>query len=251
MLEHQLSSLGLSEKEIAVYLAVLRQGRVTPTEIAKLTSIQRSTVYSVAKELEEKGLLRIDTTGTVVYLMPPTVETAKRAMEKEENHLLQKRTLLREVMKVTREMQREAPYPLPSVTVITEQELPVYLKRHTPIWNESALQFDKTWWGFQDHTFADQFEEWIDWFWTSVSKEIGLKLFSNQAPIEKKMKKKGYERREIRFWKDATFTGTTWVVGEYVIMIVTDRWPMYLIEIHDVTLARNQALVFEKLWGSC
>jgi sugar-specific transcriptional regulator TrmB len=50
MLEHQLVSLGLSDKEVTLYLAVLQQGRVTPTEVARLTGIQRSTVYSVARE---------------------------------------------------------------------------------------------------------------------------------------------------------------------------------------------------------
>jgi hypothetical protein len=232
-------------------VVVVQRGRVTPTEVAATTSIQRSTVYSVAKELVSKGLLRIDATGTVVYLMPPTGETAKRAIEKEENYLLQKRTILREVIKTTTDMQQGAPYPLPTVSVITEQELPVYLKRHTPLWNDSARNFDGTWWGFQDHTFVDQFETWVDWFWAQASDDISVKLFSNQTSIEKKMKKKGYDRRQIRFWDGASFTGTTWVIGAYVIMIVTDRKPMYLIEIRDETLARNQAKVFEKLWGSC
>jgi predicted transcriptional regulator len=55
MLETNLKNLGLSEKEIAVYLEVLKHGRVGPTQVSKITKINRTTVYSVAKELMKKN----------------------------------------------------------------------------------------------------------------------------------------------------------------------------------------------------
>ena len=56
-------------------------------------------------------------------------------------------------------------------------------------------------------------------------------------------------RRQIRFWEgDSDFTGTLWMVGDYIIMIQTVERPFYLVEIHDAVLAHNMREVFKKLW---
>ncbi|MFA5291283.1 MAG: helix-turn-helix domain-containing protein, partial [Candidatus Paceibacterota bacterium] len=51
----ELKKLGLSEKEAQIYLAILDQGRATTIEIAKKTSIKRTTVYSIVMDLIEAG----------------------------------------------------------------------------------------------------------------------------------------------------------------------------------------------------
>lgn len=52
-----LKNLGLSEKEVLVYLALLQLGAATPYQIAKKSGIKRPTAYVIAEELVEKGLL--------------------------------------------------------------------------------------------------------------------------------------------------------------------------------------------------
>lgn len=52
-----LKNLGLSEKEVFVYLALLQLGRATPYQIAKKASIKRPTAYVVAEDLVKKGLI--------------------------------------------------------------------------------------------------------------------------------------------------------------------------------------------------
>ena len=42
MLENNLKNLGLTDKESAVYLEVLKRGRVSPTEIAQTSKIRRN-----------------------------------------------------------------------------------------------------------------------------------------------------------------------------------------------------------------
>lgn len=52
-----LKNLGLSEKEVLVYLALLQLGAATPYQIANKADIKRPTAYVIAEELVEKGLL--------------------------------------------------------------------------------------------------------------------------------------------------------------------------------------------------
>ncbi len=52
-----LKNLGLSEKEVLVYLALLQLGGATPYQIAKKSGIKRPTAYVIAEELVKKGLI--------------------------------------------------------------------------------------------------------------------------------------------------------------------------------------------------
>jgi len=55
-IELELRKLGLSEKEVKVYLAGLELGPSSVQKIAALTKITRPTTYGIIKKLEEKGL---------------------------------------------------------------------------------------------------------------------------------------------------------------------------------------------------
>ena len=57
-----LQSLGLTEKEARVYLALLQLGSATPYQIAKRADIKRPTAYVIAEELVEKNII-IQTPG--------------------------------------------------------------------------------------------------------------------------------------------------------------------------------------------
>lgn len=52
-----LREIGLSDKEIDLYLAVLKKGEAGMSELARLTGIKRTSAYLIFKNLEEKGLL--------------------------------------------------------------------------------------------------------------------------------------------------------------------------------------------------
>jgi hypothetical protein len=92
-------------------------------------------------------------------------------------------------------------------------------------------------------------EAWIDWHWESCpsSKNVSLKLLSNESAKEIKGKK--FARRKIKFFNVAEdFTGTIWVNGDYLIMIVCAKRPHYLVEISDEVLAHNLREVFKGIW---
>jgi hypothetical protein len=107
---------------------------------------------------------------------------------------------------------------------------------------------DNIWYGFQDHSFVENYQDWIDW---TVKRFKGtryeVRLFSNASRIEEKMEGRIPERN-IKFLKDSRFTATTWVIGDYLVMISTSKAPFYLVEIYDALMAENMREVFKNMW---
>ncbi len=54
-----LKNFNLKSIEIDVYLAVLKLGKASASQVAKSTNIKRTYIYDIAKSLEQKGLLTI------------------------------------------------------------------------------------------------------------------------------------------------------------------------------------------------
>lgn len=249
MIQSQLKNLGFTDKETTIYLALLRAGKASPSELAKLTGIQRTTVYSVAKELIKRGVIGEDLgSAKQVFLALPPTDLAGLA-KREETQLAEKKRAINAAIQELEIVAQQTKYAVPKITFIEEDGINDYLHKRTPEWNKSLKAINPTWWGFQDDTFVKQYGEWISWYWEQgVEPGIDLRLLSNETDIEKEMQAKGYKNRKIRFWQDLKMDATTWIIGNYMIMIVTNQKPHYLVEIHDATLARNQRAVFQKIW---
>ncbi len=249
MLEKLLNQLGLGNKEQIIYKLILEHGKISPALLSRLTKINRTTVYSVAKELKEKGLIVEDLGGKALYYLPARENELKKIIEIEKEKTEQKIENILELQEILKSIPQSKTYSVPKIRFIDEVDLEKYLYEASPRWIENQMQADKTWWGFQDHTFVEKYEDWIDWFWKKAPKEINLKLFSNKSEIEEKMKGKEITRRQIKFWKgENNFTGTQWIVGDYIILIVTQQRPYYLVEINDSVMAHNMREVFKNSW---
>jgi sugar-specific transcriptional regulator TrmB len=249
MLEKTLNDLGLGHKEIAVYKLILENGKIAPALLSRFAKINRTTVYSVAKELKEKGLIIEDLGGKTLYYLPVKEGGLEKIIKREHEELKQKENSIRELQNILKSIPESKTYSVPKIRFIDEEDLEDYLYDATPKWNESMVATDTTWWGFQDHTFVEKFEDYIVWYWKNSPKEIDLKLFTNNKAIEEHMAEKKLHRRNIKFWDGKEdFTATQWVVGSYIIMVATDQKPYYLVEIHDSVLAHNMRTLFKKMW---
>ncbi|MEI7741397.1 MAG: helix-turn-helix domain-containing protein [bacterium] len=249
MIENNLKDLGFSEKEISIYLALLKRGKALPSEIAKLTGLNRSTVYSVAGELIKRGVITEDLGGPVRYFAALPPEELMGLADRESQALSKKKKLIEEAIGSLKVFSEKATYSPPKIVFKTQEEISSYLHKRTDEWNRSILKSDKTWWGFQDHTFVETHQDWINWYWAHVPDDLHLSLLSNKSETETQMKQKKYDHREIRFWKEADeFTSTVWVCGDYLIMIITRSEPYSLVEIHDAVLAKNMREVFKGIW---
>jgi len=248
MLAELLKKLDFNEKQSAVYLAVLKYGKITPAMLAEITKLNRTTVYSLTKELVAMGVVGEDLGGPQLYLVAKPPQDLESLIKKDERKLEEKRALVKQAVKELQGIAKTTKYPIPKILFVQEEEVENHLYKATPKWDESVSQYDGLWWGFQDHTFVQHYEDWIDWYWQTGGKSnTKLKLLSNE--VAEQIKKKKFERRQIRFWKEShNFQATTWILGDFVVMIVTAERPHYLVEIHDAVLAHDMREVFRGIW---
>jgi sugar-specific transcriptional regulator TrmB len=249
MVEILLQQLGFTKKEIDIYLFLLKNGQASPSEISNKTKINRSTVYVIVQELLKKGIIKEDLASPTKTLVPLPPHELQNLYKVDEKELELKRRKIHTVISELEKIAKEVKYTIPTINFIPEEEIEEYLKKRTPAWDESIMQYDSTWWGFQDKTFLDNFQNWIDWYWNKADKKIKLKMLGNQSELEKNIKSK-YKQREIRYYdKKHTFTSTIWINGDYVIIIHTKQSPMYLFEITDKDLANNLRQLFINIWN--
>lgn len=90
--------IGLQDKEITVYLSLLRLGQAPAQTIARYANIKRSTAYVVLDQLIEKGLVSKGALGNkTVYIAHPP-ERLKRVLQVREENLQHQKDELSRVM---------------------------------------------------------------------------------------------------------------------------------------------------------
>lgn len=251
--EKILSTLGLNESETALYLAVLEAGSVPPALLAKTAGMKRTTAYSVARSLVEKGLIVEDATRRPRMFRPASPEAVLGLIDLEKKRALERESVYRTFANELAKQTARKSYVVPTVRFVEEEKIDSFLRQQSLTWDKNLVETDTTWWGFQDHTFVEHYGDWIQWYWKQSFKVIDLKLLSNRSPVETKFSAAAdpeqSKRRVIKFWGEAThFLSTTWAIGDYLVMINTRSHPFYLVEIHDKLMAHDQREVFKNLW---
>lgn len=247
-----LEPLDLNKNEIALYKAVLKAGQLTPSDVAKVTNLKRTTAYNIARSLVEKGLLVEDTTRRPAVFLLARAEQVLTQIDKEKKLLEEKEESYKKIAAEISKATVGKDYAVPTVRFVQEDKIEDFLRKNAPVWDETAISGNEcTWWGFQDHTFVEHYGGWIEWYGERWDERMDLKFLSNRASTEVDFAKKNkhLSRRKIKFWGEALdFYSSTWILGDYVIMINTRNHPFYLVEIHDKMMAHDQREVFKNLW---
>ncbi len=250
MLEKLLNQLELSPKEQAVYKLILEHGKITPASLGRLAGINRTTVYSVAQELKSKALIIEDLGDKTVCYIPARGDELEKIVTREKEKMRDKEASIRELQEFLKGVPGSKTYSVPKIRFVDEVDLEDYLYEAMPRWYESMCAHDSTWWGFQDHTFVEKFEKWIDWSWEQAPTGVNLNLLTNESDIEKKMADKAYRsQRHMRYCTNKEFTATQWVIGSSVIFIMTKQKPFYLVEVNDSVVAHNLRELFKGIWN--
>lgn len=248
-----LQKIGLSEKEAKLYLTLLRHERMKPSELANLIKVSRPLVYSLAKGLLSKGLIAEDISTKTMYFTALPPSNLSRLVDELKRDAKGKEEFIKKAMSDLRLLTIGKQYPVPKLRLVEEKDLNKFLFDNLTKWQDQVVATDGVWWGFQDHTFIENNEKWIAATWeTKQSKNphYDARVFTNESRIEQKLEKKYGPKRNMKLLNDANFTATTWVCGDYLIMIMTQEHPFYLIEIHDTLMARNTAEIFKRLWNT-
>jgi len=250
----RLLQLGFTRNEVRIFLNVYDHRRALPAEISRDTGINRSTVYASAKNLVDRGVLFEDFgANNRKYFVAKAPESISYSFENEEKEAKKNVRRARLVVDSLLQRKRNERYTLPKIQFISENRFLDFLYEQTPVWEASMKEVnDYTWWGFQDTSFPDRFDEWIRWYWKRASNKFNLKLISGDSKTEvfNELKQK-YNRRILAPWSALPeFSSTLWVHGDYIVMFALDEHPNYLIQIRHRMLAENLRELFKKLWPS-
>lgn len=248
-LRKPLETLGFTESETSVFLKLSKIGKATAADLARSTKMNRTTVYSILKQLSIKGLI-VEDLGTQkrLFHIAPT-ENIKLLLKEEADQLKKKEEAANSIMDEMTKLAATADYVIPKIQFVTEDRIEHFMYQRADEWDASILKGDFGYWGFQEQSFVEKHNKWIDWYWQRVDDRVDLKLISNSSTAEQEMASKGYKNRHIAFWKDSIqFSATLWIMGDYVVSIVLNQSPNYLVEIHDAVLAQNLREVFKGIW---
>ncbi len=248
-MDNLFQTLGLNQNEQTVYLTVLQAGKIPPHRVARLTKINRTTVYSIAKKLAELGIIAFDLGQKVNYLVALPPEQLLMVCENEEKRLRKKREAAESLVKELKLITSEKQFSVPRIRFVEEIDLHNYLYEAYPRWAESVLTHGNMWRGFQDDSFTTTYQDWIDWTWKQdTQKTLEVEFLINQANVELTLETKYPTRKTKSLPQGIEFDSSFWITGEYLIMVQTRVRPHYLVEIHDAVLARNQRELFKGLW---
>lgn len=242
-------SLGFSENEMKAYLGLAELGKSTAQLLAKKIGIPRTTAYSVLETLTKKGVVYQEQRKQTTFYAPNNPESLSRMLEEEKADLRKKEDTAAQLIEAVRPYFKSTSYSVPKVQFfegkagVNTMLYEWYLK-----WQASMAKYDCTWWGYQDHTFVEQYMDWLEWHWERRLPEETICLFSNQAPIETELAG-SVERRFIRpVPKGIDFSSTIWVSGDYIMLLMTQHEPQYAYQLNDSVFAANLRSVFQMLW---
>ncbi|MBI3384652.1 helix-turn-helix domain-containing protein [Candidatus Gottesmanbacteria bacterium] len=83
----KLKELGLEEKQSQIYLTLLKNGVLSPLELSRLTDLNRTTVYRILEELENKGLVEEVVDGKSVKAKAASPDKLRLLLISEETKL--------------------------------------------------------------------------------------------------------------------------------------------------------------------
>jgi predicted DNA-binding transcriptional regulator len=249
MLETEFARIGLNENEREVYLAVLKAGKTPVHRVARLTGINRTTIYSIARKLIKLGLISEDLGAKVGYLVAEKPDVLTNLFQKEEKDISERKKAAEVLARELLHFRSGEDYSVPRIKFIEEADLTNYLYKQYPVWAENGLKYENTWWGYHDNSFTEEYGKWIDWCWRQGPEGLKVRFFTNEAPVEEEMGER-HPNRLTKTIKEGEFDSSLWLIGDYTIMIRSRERPHYLVEINDTVLARNQRQLFKSLWDS-
>jgi sugar-specific transcriptional regulator TrmB len=94
-----LENLGLEEKEVKIYLSLLKLNQATATKISEETRIERTLCYSIIQKLIDKGLVSYIIENNVKYFKPAPPQKLMQDLKEKEEELKQ---ILPELINLTK-----------------------------------------------------------------------------------------------------------------------------------------------------
>jgi sugar-specific transcriptional regulator TrmB len=253
MIQQLFDSLGISHNEALVYTALAEVGKASPASLAKTTRIPRSSVYTALDALLKRGLVAVEKSQDTSLYLINRPEALIRMVESEREEFAklskEKELAAQELIPLLTPYFQNRNYNIPKLQFFEgTANVRSMLYEYTPEWQASVAKYDYTWWGYQDHYFVQEYSGWLAEYWESMHAEEKIQLLSNRSDIERKLKNKVRGRTIKAAPKRCEFSSTIWILGDYVVTIMTRQQPHYAVMLKDSVFAANQRMLFRMLW---
>jgi len=239
MIETQeLIDLGLTTKEIQIYLASLELGVSTIQNIAQKAGIHRVSTYDIIASLLEKGFVNQTIKGRRKYFSASDPEKVLEMIREKEKRF---EKLLPELQAL-----QNRNYRKPKVQYFEGKKavLQAYFDRlkHRPELKENLV------FGSSERIVKEFPKEYKKFTTERIDLGIKAKIIvekSESGLLEKKLEKK--ELREVKFLPEGTkLQSNTIIYGDRVMIVSWESMMAVIIE--DINNAFNQKTLFNLLW---
>lgn len=236
LIEEVLKEFGLTDREVEVYLALLKLGNALVQDIAKKAGTYRTYTYEILKSLMEKGLVSYVIKSGKQYFEAARPEKMLNILKEKESKISQILPELKTIYKSVIEKPKiefyEGKEGLKTILddlIKTKQELLVYSSTKKQL---SLLDF--------------YFPQYIK---RRVEAKIKIKVLTERSRETLEMHKKDKkELREMRFLPEGfEFPTATNIYGNKVAILSLEKEPVGVI-IENDDIAKTQRMVFELLW---
>lgn len=253
MIEEHLRLLGLNANERKALISLAEIGKASATSIAKRVKLPRSTAYFALENLARRGLVKVQRAGKASWYIAEEaaalsgmVDAEARAWEEE---FETRKTAALEAQKLLEPLLRRENFSVPHLQFFEGREgVEKMLRENCEEWQKSICFFDKTWWGYQDHQFVEGYRKWLNHYWSRMVPGERILLLSNESATEKNLEGR-IARRQIKMLpRESQFSSTVWVLGDYIVSIMTRQKPHYAFQLKDAVFASNQRKTFQLIW---
>lgn len=107
MLEKYLQEIGLSDKEVAIYLSLLKVTSDTPSSLAQKTKIKRPTVYVILNSLAKKGLVSQSEKEKIIHYVAEPPERLETFLEQQRVTLEEHAKVIKDIIPQLRGLEKE------------------------------------------------------------------------------------------------------------------------------------------------
>ena len=235
--EQELQTYGLTDKEARLYVAALRIGSATITELVRHTSLKRATAYLIIEELIKRGLMRRITLGKRVYYAPehPRVLAA---------HLEEKRFALEKLLPALSSLM-ENQSARPQVVVLEGHE---GIKQ---IYREAREYTDILYWSDIEQVgkvLGAELQaelEYQEKHGISAREMVSDSAFGRRYARAQNKKRPRYE---TRVFKKRVFANDNMLYGDTLVIFSIREGNLFAVKIVSKEIAASYRAIFEALW---
>ncbi len=231
-----LKRIGLTEKEIQIYLVLLKLGGITASKISKETSIDRATCYRYLDLLIKKGLVSYVVENNIKYFKAARPE---KILEDLQERTLDYKKLMPELVKITNLPRKET-----KVEVYEGiQGLKTILKQIIRFREDHLVLGD-------EGNFAEIMPIFFKQFLRECEKnKIKEKVLCSKRVVEE-LKKYDYKYSETKALPSEYVAPTTTVICKQSIILFDWNEPYHAVVISNEDMAKAYEKYFDILWGA-